>query len=112
MNESEAKGCSFNFFPEGTIVRGDIVSDKDLILEGLVEGSVSSKAKVYIKSEGYVKGDISCDYFFCGGIVDGNVSVTNGCELNNKAIIKGNVQCATLNTNFDCIIEKGLRLKK
>lgn len=112
MNKPEDKKYSITFFPADTIVSGNIISEKDLVLEGIVYGNITSGAKVQIEAGACVKGNVSCSQFYCEGIVEGDIKVANTCELNNKAIIKGEVECASLVTSFDCTIEKGLRLKK
>lgn len=112
MNKPEDTKCYITFFPVETVVSGNIISDKDLVLEGVVDGNITSGAKVQIEASACVKGNVSCSQLYCEGVIEGNVNVVNCCELNNKARIIGEVECASLVASFDCIIEKGLRLKK
>ncbi len=112
MAKSDDNSLVFNFLSEETTVMGDIVLNKDLILEGRIEGDIISKGSVQIESNGYVIGNVYCRDFYCEGIVEGNIKVLNRSELSNNATIKGSMECAYLLTDFDCLIEKGLRLKK
>ncbi len=66
----------------GTVVRGDLFCQGQLVLEGGVEGNVLAD-RVIIKGSGWVRGNLSCRSLTIelGGVVDGQVSVVEGREV-------------------------------
>lgn len=112
MNKIENTGDTFNYISGDTIIRGDIKTSHDIVLEGVVEGNVNCEKKVQIEEGACVKGNVACSNLYSEGLIEGNVKTAMYCELHNNAVIKGMVECLSLITDLNVVIEKGLKLKK
>ena len=63
------------------VVKGEIQSSGALRVDGVVEGSISSKGSVVIANNGTVKGDIKADRIVIGGNIHGNVFAREKVEM-------------------------------
>ena len=80
-----------NIIGAGTSIEGEIVSDGDIRIDGMVKGTVTSKAKIVIGSTGSVDGDIICDNADISGKIFGTVEVDELLYLKASAYIEGNI---------------------
>ncbi len=87
----------------GTRIDGDISSDADIRLDGIMTGNMSSKAKVVIGAGGSVEGDIECQSADISGKVTGNLEVKDILFLKSSAVIMGNISTSKL------VIENGAK---
>ncbi len=69
-------GNRLTILSRGTLVRGDLISEDTLLVEGGVEGNVLGY-RILVKPTGWVHGDITCRSLSIepGGLVDGEVRV-------------------------------------
>ena len=80
-----------NVIAKKTVIIGDIKSEGDFRIDGVVEGSVRAKGRVIIGKEGKVKGSIECSNAEIEGEVSGNLVVSNMLTLKSEATINGDV---------------------
>lgn len=80
-----------NVIAKKTVIIGDIKSEGDFRIDGVVEGSVRAKGRVIIGKEGKVKGLIECSNAEIEGEVSGNLVVSNMLTLKSEATINGDV---------------------
>ncbi len=83
MLDSDNKDCSV--IGEDLIVKGDIDSKSDLVIEGRVEGNVSCLSLIVGKS-GTITGDVYTEAVVVEGTIHGmvtseNVELKDGCTL-------------------------------
>lgn len=91
-NENKSpSGKTLNLFSDGTTIKGDIKTNADIRIDGIVEGLVYSDSKVVIGTTGKVKGDVICRQADISGNVVGLVSVKETLFLKSSAIIDGDV---------------------
>ncbi len=112
MGKTENIGDTFNYISNDTIISGDIKANYDIVIKGVLEGGIICKKKVQVEEGACVKGDVVCLDLYLEGKIEGNVKSTRCCELRKNAIIKGMLECSSLVTDFNVVIEKGLKLKK
>ncbi|ATL49621.1 cell shape determination protein CcmA [Chitinophaga caeni] len=82
---------NINIIGAGTSIKGDIVCEGDIRIDGSVEGLVSTKSKVVVGPEGSVSGDIQCDSADILGQVTGIIKVDDLLFLKGNAVVKGDV---------------------
>ncbi|WP_139957464.1 bactofilin family protein [Flavicella sediminum] len=80
-----------NVIGKKTSITGDIVSEGDFRIDGVVEGSVKAKGKVIVGKEGRVQGEIECSNAEIEGEVNGSLSVNNMLSLKATAVVSGEV---------------------
>ena len=82
---------SINLIGVGTVIKGEIRSGGDIRIDGLIYGSVTSKAKVVIGGTGSVEGDVVCQNADISGTLKGKVSVNEMLFLKSTAKIHGDI---------------------
>lgn len=109
---------SFDIEYEGSLIlknleiRGNIKSDKDICLKGIIEGDVHCKACVIINNNALIDGDVYCDRLFIDGKITGNVHVIHRAVLGRHAVIGGHLITESLTIHPEATIGKGLKLKE
>ncbi len=90
-----------NIISEGTKVMGNIHSNSDMRISGVVDGEANSKGKLIVTIIGKVSGNIASADADIAGRVEGEVRVFNKLILRKSAIVDGNIYTKTL------IVEEG-----
>lgn len=80
-----------NRIVEGTVIKGDIISQADFRLDGELIGNFHSKSKIVIGPAGNVTGDIICNNADIEGKFNGKIQVTEILNVKSKASIQGEV---------------------
>ncbi|WP_306351305.1 bactofilin family protein [Flavobacterium sp. '19STA2R22 D10 B1'] len=80
-----------NRIVEGTIIKGDIISQADFRLDGELLGNFTSDGKIVIGPTGKVVGDIRCLNADIEGKFEGKIEVAEVLNIKSKAKIKGEV---------------------
>ncbi len=85
-----------NRLVEGTIIKGNILSQTDFRLDGDLVGNFQSNGKLVIGPAGSIKGDIICKNADIEGRFDGKIQVAEILNVRAKAVIHGEVVCGKL----------------
>lgn len=80
-----------NRIVEGTIIKGDIISQADFRLDGELTGNFQSRGKIVIGPAGSVTGDIICLNADIEGRFTGKIQVAELLNVKSKAVIQGEV---------------------
>jgi len=80
----------------GTTLKGDISSNNDLRIDGMIVGNITSNAKVVIGATGVVEGDINGTQADIVGKVSGNVRVKELLQLRGECTVTGNLYAGKL----------------
>ena len=76
-------------------IKGSLTFSQELLLEGRVEGDVTSTAPLTIGEKAFVKGTINTRSVIVSGRVEGNITVQERCQVKSTATILGNITAAT-----------------
>ena len=87
INEVKA----LNTFAQDTKIIGDIESDGDIRMDGVLEGNLNCKGRVVIGPEARVKGTINSRNAEILGYVEGEITVTDLLSLKATAQITGDL---------------------
>ena len=82
---------SLNLINSGTEIIGDIISNGDVRIDGLLRGTVHSKAKLVIGATGMVEGDIKAQNADISGQIKGNIAVDDLLTLKGNSKISGDI---------------------
>jgi cytoskeletal protein CcmA (bactofilin family) len=80
----------FTIINEGTDIEGDIITDRNIKLNGHLKGSCTSKNKIIISENCLIEGDIHASSIDIYGKVIGDISTDNLLFLAGSSNIKGN----------------------
>ena len=72
-------------------IKGDLVADEDLVIQGQVEGSILHTRSLTIGSQGKVRGDIRARRIVVEGTVEGNLYALESVSLRPGATVCGDV---------------------
>ena len=100
---------------QGTTFNGDLVSEGDFRVEGLINGSLHTSGKIVIGKTGSVEGVMSCKNADLEGKFKGNLIVSGTLSLRASAHIEGDVQIEQLSVepgatfNASCVMKGSVK---
>ena len=72
---NEFEGQSRNHVASGTKIIGDVETNGDIRIDGILSGSITSSGKVVIGETGNIEGEIHCENSNISGTVKGRIVV-------------------------------------
>lgn len=85
-----------NVIVEGSKVIGDMITESNLRIDGVVEGNVTVAAKIVIGKTGQINGNLTCGDADIEGKVDGLIKVEGLLSLRSSAQIVGEITTSKL----------------
>jgi len=82
-------------------IKGSIKFQKELLIDGKVEGEINSEGVLTIGENADIRGEIKTKSIVVFGKVHGNITVSERCELKSKCTLQGDLKAARL------VIEEG-----
>src|SRR2546427_9500964 len=82
-------------------IKGSIKFQKDLLIDGKVEGEINSDGVLTIGENADIHGEIKTKSITVYGKVQGNITVGERCELKSRCTLQGDLKAARL------VIEEG-----
>jgi cytoskeletal protein CcmA (bactofilin family) len=104
-----------NIIAKNTSIIGDISSEGDFRVDGIVEGTIKTAGRVVIGSQGTVKGTIECSNADIEGTFSGKLIVSELLSLKSSAKINGEVFINKLSVepnatfNATCTMKSGIK---
>jgi cytoskeletal protein CcmA (bactofilin family) len=77
-------------------IKGSIRFSHDLVIDGTVEGDVSSDGTLTVGQHAVVKGEIKTRSVIILGHMEGNITTQDRCELRSTATLIGDISAGTL----------------
>ena len=85
-----------NRVSSGVSIKGEVKFGSELVIDGEVEGNITSNGKLTIGTHATVIGDIRAGFVTIQGSVDGNVQASERCALEAGATLQGDVEAPRL----------------
>jgi len=85
-----------NILSSDVEIKGSLKFSNDLVIDGKIEGEVTSDGSLTIGENAHVKGELKTKSVTVFGKVEGNITVTDRCELKKDAELIGDVRANTL----------------
>src|SRR5881398_2357291 len=82
-------------------IKGSIKFQKELLIDGKVEGEINSDGVLTIGENAAIRGEIKTKSITVYGKVQGNITVGERCELKSRCTLQGDLKAARL------VIEEG-----
>jgi len=104
-----------NTIAQGTVFTGDLTSEGDFRIEGVINGSLTTSGKVVIGKTGALEGVLNCDNADIEGKFKGTLNVSNTLNLRSSAHIEGEVQIGKLSVepgatfNANCLMKSSVK---
>ena len=89
MNETET--TTINLISNGTEITGDVRSQGDIRIDGVLIGNLSTRGKVVIGNTGKVKGEVVCKNSEVSGEIEGKINVSQLLTLKISSRIHGDI---------------------
>jgi cytoskeletal protein CcmA (bactofilin family) len=80
-----------NVLSSGTVLTGNLVTQEDIRIDGVIEGNIISQGKIIIGNNGHVSGDVECQNLDLLGKVTGNVLCQDTIILRSTANLIGDI---------------------
>ena len=87
-----------------TLLRGNLTTSHDVTVEGAVEGSAATKARLSIAPSGRVEGKAEAERMECAGALSGEASVSKAALFESTATFDGELKAALL------VVRNGARI--
>ena len=87
---------SKNILSSDVEIKGSLKFSNDLIIDGKIEGEVTSDGSLTIGENAFVSGEVKTKSVVIFGKVNGNITVTDRCELKANAVLEGDILAGTL----------------
>jgi|TARA_B100001094_G_scaffold48159_1_gene43511 cytoskeletal protein CcmA (bactofilin family) len=90
MKNTEING-QYSRIEKSTKFKGDIISEADFRIDGVLNGTIKTKGKVIIGKDGKVQGSLECETADVEGMINGSLKVRNALFLKSTSNIEGEV---------------------
>ena len=94
--DQSAYGSAPNRISSGVSITGDVKFSSELVIDGEVEGNITSSGKLTIGTNATVIGDIRAGFVTIQGAVEGNVLAAERCALRAGASLQGDIESPRL----------------
>lgn len=94
-------------------IEGDLVSDGDIKVEGIVTGKIKTSKNLYVGREARIEADVEAGNAICAGTIKGDIKVREGLVVSESGHISGNLTCSRLSVaegatlNGNCTMPEG-----
>lgn len=85
-------------------VKGNFHGQGNIIIEGIVEGSVTTTNHLLIAAKAKILANVEAKEAKIGGQVDGNIKTSGYLELTSSAIINGDIEAMELSVERGALI--------
>ncbi len=86
----------YSLLAAGTVITGDIRSDSDLRLDGVMTGGLTSSGKVILGQAASIQGNIQCSNAEISGVVQGDIDAPEQLILRGQSRVEGSIRTSTL----------------
>jgi len=93
---NETPASSTSIIGAGTTITGNVQSNGDIRIDGIIKGNLVAKAKILIGAEGVIEGDIDGKQADVLGKVIGKIKVADLLYLHGQAVVDGDIYAGKL----------------
>ncbi len=87
----ESPNQSINIISEGTKIKGDIIANGDIRIDGELLGNISAKNKLVIGPNGKIEGQIICNNIEISGNIKGKITASELINMKATSQITGDI---------------------
>lgn len=88
---SESSTGGTTIIGAGTVINGDIESEGDIRIDGVLTGNLYAKSKIFVGQQGTVEGDIDGQHADVLGKVTGQIKISGLLQLLGSCDVQGDI---------------------
>jgi cytoskeletal protein CcmA (bactofilin family) len=100
-NSKLTDGSSVNLIAAGTTITGDVKTEGDFRIDGILHGTLVVKGKLVVGSNGHIQGEVECQNADISGEVKGRINVTELLALRATAKVNGEISTGKISIEPD-----------
>ena len=102
---------SVDIIESSTKIVGDIFSETDFRIDGIVEGNVTTSGKIVVGKSGKINGKINCSNADISGSISGKIEVNEVLSLMSESLIQGDIVTGKLSVEEGAQVEASISMK-
>ena len=102
---------SVDIIESSTKIIGDIFSEADFRIDGIVEGNITTSGKIVVGKSGKITGIINCSNADISGSVSGKIEVNEVLSLMSESLIQGDIITGKLSVEEGAQVEASISMK-
>ena len=102
---------SVDIIESSTKIIGDIFSEADFRIDGIVEGNVTTSGKIVVGKSGKITGIINCSNADISGSISGKIEVNEVLSLMSESLIQGDIITGKLSVEEGAQVEASISMK-
>ena len=95
-NEETMEGAPETIIGATVKIEGDLVSEGDIKVDGLVSGKIKTSKNLYVGPMAKIEADVEAGNAVLSGIVKGDIKVKENLLVQETGKIDGNITCSRL----------------
>lgn len=88
---NEKTSAAVNAIGQGSTIKGDIITEGDLRIDGTLSGTIKTKGRLVLGESGLVEGEIICQNALIAGTIKAKIQVTELLSLKATANLHGDI---------------------
>ena len=102
---------SVDIIESSTKIIGDIFSEADFRIDGVVEGNITTTGKVVVGKSGKINGKINCSNADISGSISGKIEVIEVLSLMSESLIQGDIITGKLSVEEGAQVDASISMK-
>ena len=102
---------SVDIIESSTKIIGDIFSEADFWIDGVVEGNITTIGKIVVGKSGKINGKINCWNADISGSISGKIEVNEVLSLMSESLIQGDIITGKLSVEEGAQVEASISMK-
>ncbi len=100
------------FIGKGVVIKGELFSEEDMIIEGRVEGKIETKRTLIVGKSGNIEAEIKANEVKIMGKVTGDVHTTTRIEIVPSGALFGNISSPRVSISEGAIFKGNIDMQK
>ena len=102
---------SVDIIESSTKIIGDIFSEADFRIDGVVDGNITTTGKIVVGKSGKINGKINCSNADISGSISGKIEVNEVLSLMSESLIQGDIITGKLSVEEGAQVEATISMK-
>jgi cytoskeletal protein CcmA (bactofilin family) len=92
----EGTNASINIISEGTKIKGDIIANGDIRIDGELSGNITAQGRLVVGPKGKIEGEIECNNIEVSGYIKGKLVAKELLTMKSTSKIEGDIAAGKL----------------
>ncbi len=88
---NDKSSSAVNAIGQGSVIKGDIITEGDLRIDGTLTGSITTKGRLVLGETGLVEGEVVCQNALIAGTLKAKIQVHELLSLKSSANLLGDI---------------------